>query len=334
MDVSVVVCTHNPREDYLRCVLAALRVQTLPKDRWELLLIDNASRIPLRHAWDISWHPSARHVQENELGLTAARLRGIRESVGGLLIFVDDDNVLEPDYLQEALAIARERPYLGAWGGAVVAGFEVTPPEWSRPQWPLLAIKEVTADHWSNSTNDFETAPCGAGLCVRRSVAEAYARKASQDALRIGLDRHGSDLSSCGDTDLAWTACDLGMGTGVFRNLRLTHLIPSSRLEESYLLRLTESIARSVVLLFAVRQRAYPLRRVTMLRRLTRKVLQHVTLNARERRFLAAKSRGEQAAHTWLMDLAQSPGVQQRSEGDDPAVVRERQVAINPSSLP
>jgi hypothetical protein len=48
----------------LRRVLDALKAQTLPKEQWELLLIDNASKEPLAESWDLSWHPHARHIRE------------------------------------------------------------------------------------------------------------------------------------------------------------------------------------------------------------------------------------------------------------------------------
>src|ERR1700722_2249773 len=98
--VSVIICSHNPRENYLRRVLDALRAQTLPAQEWELLLVDNASTEPLAGRFDLSWHPNARHVREEKTGLTPARLRGIAEANGELLVFVDDDNVLRSDYLQ------------------------------------------------------------------------------------------------------------------------------------------------------------------------------------------------------------------------------------------
>ena len=44
MDFSVIICTHNPRSDYLRRVLDALKAQTLLREQWELLLIDNGPR--------------------------------------------------------------------------------------------------------------------------------------------------------------------------------------------------------------------------------------------------------------------------------------------------
>ena len=91
--LSVIICTHNPYEDYSRRVLKALDLQTLCKDHWELLLIDNASAEPLSEKNDLSWPPpNAWHVREEELGLTPARLRGIRETCADILVFVDDIN--------------------------------------------------------------------------------------------------------------------------------------------------------------------------------------------------------------------------------------------------
>ena len=100
MEISVIICTRNPREDYLRRTLDALKAQSLPKDQWELLVVDNASDAPLAGRFDLSWHPNARHVREEKVGLTHARLHGIAASQADLLVFVDDDNVLRPDYLR------------------------------------------------------------------------------------------------------------------------------------------------------------------------------------------------------------------------------------------
>src|SRR3954470_17804241 len=102
MKVSVILCTHNPRFESLQRVLAGLRSQTLPVSDWELLLIDNATPEPLEKTVDLRWHPNGQVIREEQLGLAFARLRGIKESKSDLLVFVDDDNVLEPDYFFHA----------------------------------------------------------------------------------------------------------------------------------------------------------------------------------------------------------------------------------------
>jgi len=247
--LSVLLCTHNPRRDYLAATMEGLRAQTLPVTEWEFLLIDNASAAGREPEADLSWHPGARFIREETLGLTPARLRGIREARGELLVFVDDDNVLDPDYLETALRIARDRPFLGSWSGQCRPVFEETPPEWTRRYWGNLVIREFDQDLWSNLPRLPETMPCGAGLCVRKEVARFYLGLHETGQRSFQFDRTGDSLVSGGDNDLAACACDLGMGVGLVATLKLQHLIPPERLTVDYLARLAEGISFSSVLL-------------------------------------------------------------------------------------
>jgi glycosyltransferase involved in cell wall biosynthesis len=252
--ISVIICTHNPRPDYLNRVLTALRNQTLPLDGWELLVIDNASKVPVAGRFDISWHPKGRHIHEPTLGLTPARLRGITEARAEIFVFVDDDNVLDADYLDHARRIGRDYPFLGAWGsGLTRPEFEVEPPAWAKPHLDLLSLLEVDRDVWSNLIHVFATVPWGAGQVVRSHVARTYAAHCEKSEFRFSLDRKGDSLISGGDCDLALTACDLGLGTGRFVRLSLTHLIPSSRLRLEYLTRMAEDMMISYQILISLR---------------------------------------------------------------------------------
>jgi len=247
--VSVIICTHNPNRIYLQRVLEAFKLQTLPTDQWELLLVDNGSQEQLAEKWDLSWHPQARHIRENELGLTPARWRGIRESSGNLLVFVDDDNVLAADYLEHVLRMGQSMEFIGVWGAHIEPEFEKRPPAWTRQYWGYLAVRSIERSFWSNRTDDYSVLPYGAGLCLRRKVAEAYTRILETDMVARKLGRKGESLASGEDTDIALTACDLGYSYGLFAELRLLHLIPERRLTEDYLLRLIEGCTFSTMLL-------------------------------------------------------------------------------------
>lgn len=238
-EMSVIICTHNPRMDYLERVLEALRGQSFPLARWELLLIDNKSEHALAERMDLSWHPKARVVREEELGLTRARLRGIAEAKAELLVFVDDDNVLFSDYLEAAEKISVKHPNLGAWSGQVLPEFEVTPPPEIEPFLGVLCIRRLNNDFWGNhrETSDL---PYGAGMVVRKSVARFYSETISTKPSRLGLDRRGDSLASSGDLDLGLSSVDLGMGTGLFESLKLNHLIPKKRLNRKYILKIIE----------------------------------------------------------------------------------------------
>ena len=298
--VSVITCSHNPRADYLARVLVALDAQTLDRDRWEFIVIDSGSSDPLDGRVELSGHPRSKIVREDESGLTRARLRGIAESTGDLLVFVDDDNELDPDFLEQALRIYESRPEIGAWSGASRPGFEEPPPSWTRRYWGNLVIREVAQDLWSNLPMLPDTMPCGAGLCVRRAVADFYATLHRSGKRPFALDRNGASLLSGGDNDLAACACDIGMGVGVFGALRLTHLIPASRLREPYLVSLAENIALSTVILRSFRAPEAAATPPSLKRRVADS-LRSAIMSPRERRVFKAVRRGERRARALLV---------------------------------
>ena len=249
--LSVVLCTHNPRRAYIERTLAALSAQTLPTSDWEFVIVDNRSDEPVEGRYDLAWRPDVRIVREEMLGLTPARLRGLRETHGELLVFVDDDNVLDCDYLEQVLRIAAEHTFLGAWSGQCIGVFEDTPPAWTRRYWGNLCIRQFDQAIWSNLPRLAETMPAGAGLCIRRSVGAFYAELHETSGRSFQFDRAGTSLLSGGDNDLAACACRLGMGVGLLPQLRLQHLIPPQRLTADYLAKLAEGIAYSSILLDA-----------------------------------------------------------------------------------
>jgi glycosyltransferase involved in cell wall biosynthesis len=294
--IAVIICTHNPREDFIARTLAGLAAQSLPRTEWELLVVDNASREPLAPRLDLGWHPRGRVIAEPEVGLTAARLRGITEARANLLIFVDDDNILAPDYVRRAAALGAAWPQLGVWGcGHYTPEWEVDPPPGFADYIAYLAVHRAPRDRWSNQPFDYPATPAGAGLCTRSAVARLYAENVRHDPRRKLLGRTGVNLAGCEDFDLALTAIDLGFGTGVFTELKLTHLMPRGRVEEAYLLRLVEGHACSTVLLHALRDSSFSPGQVSLLTRMREFRLRH-SLGPVARRIHDARRRGERMA--------------------------------------
>lgn len=250
MLLSVIICAHNPRPDVLGRVLKSLQSQTLPQSEWELLLIDNGSRQNLATDLDLRELTNARVVREDNVGLTLARLRGIDESQAEILVFVDDDNLLDPDYLQNVIREFQANARLGCIGaGKIIPEFESIPPREVAPFCKMLAIRDSDLPMFSSLVAFSAALPYGAGLAIKRGPALDYVQSCRSSARRSTLDRSGEQLLSGGDIDLVLHACRSGLMAGVVPELRLVHLIPNKRLDPDYLVHLARGHAISHALL-------------------------------------------------------------------------------------
>lgn len=242
--VSVAICTHNPRLDYLSRVLNALKAQTLPVSDWDLLIIDNASNPPVSSSIDLAWHPNARIVIEPELGIMVTRLRAMREFTGELLIFLDDDNVLADDYLEQCVKLFAERPDLGAVSGCLMPEYESPPPDWFAPYESWIAVRRITTSAWSNFL-DSRSEPVTAGMCLRKSVAVAHVNAVRDNPTQRILGSRGHSLLRGEDVALAKIAMKSGYTVGQFAHLKCLHLIPERRVDPKYLFALYRHLCAS-----------------------------------------------------------------------------------------
>ncbi|TVQ64916.1 MAG: glycosyltransferase family 2 protein [Balneolaceae bacterium] len=302
--LSVIICTHNPVKEFLSKTLEGLKQQDLPVKEWELVVVDNASDEAVSKRWNLDWHPNGRIITEPELGLTPARVRGIRETSADLLIYVDDDMILDPDYLSVALSISDEYPFLGIWGGNLKGGFEVEPPQTIMRYVERLAVREVKRERWSN-IRLWETTPSGAGMVLRRVIAEEYANEALNHPLKKFLSRKGDSLSSGGEVDIAFKATGMGFGSGLFPQLSATHLLPAHRLTESYMLRLQEANAFSGMVISSIYGEGIPVAEKPSLIPL-RKLIHIFTGKSFRLKMTLAALRGQERAMALLKEIEEN----------------------------
>jgi hypothetical protein len=144
--VSAVVCTHN-RATLLRRALASLAAQTLPANRYEIIVVDNASTDATRElvTRELSGIPQLRYLLEPRLGVSHARNAGWRAARAPLVAYLDDDAVAAPDWLAcavSAFAAAGSAP--GCLGGPVLPIWEVPRPAWLPDELlPYLTVLEL-----------------------------------------------------------------------------------------------------------------------------------------------------------------------------------------------
>jgi glycosyltransferase involved in cell wall biosynthesis len=242
--LSVAICTHNPRADYMDRTLQGLRAQTLAPANWELIIIDNASKPAVAETIDLSWHPNARIIVETELGIMVARLRALKEFRCDLLVFLDDDNVLAENYLDCCLELFARRPDLGAASGCIMPEYESPAPDWFEPYESWIAVRRITTSVWSNFL-DPRSEPVTAGMCLRKSVALAHVNAVKDNPTQRILGSRGTSLMRGEDVALAKIAMKNGYTVGQFTELKLLHLIAKRRSDPEYLFSLYRHLCAS-----------------------------------------------------------------------------------------
>ncbi len=133
MKVSIAIPTHN-RATYLRQTLEGIARQDFPNAAFEVLVIDNNSRDDTRAVVEsfAAERPAPRYFLETKQGLDHARNRAIAEAAGEIIIFADDDILVESDWIAALISpfSSHGTVPIGAVGGEVVPVFPDGLPLW------------------------------------------------------------------------------------------------------------------------------------------------------------------------------------------------------------
>ncbi len=132
-DVSVVVPTFN-RATRLAPLLDRLLEQECNQFTWEVLVVDNNSCDATRAVVESAMrrHPSGRlrYAFEPRRGVSYARNTGIELSSAPIILFLDDDGLPEPDWLQSMKQAFDAHPEADCIGGRVQPRWSSPPPDW------------------------------------------------------------------------------------------------------------------------------------------------------------------------------------------------------------
>lgn len=249
--LSVILCTYNPRADFFSLALRSIGAQSLEHDQWDFMVVDNNSTPPLEQESleQIAGVP-VRIVKQPKQGLTHARIAGIEACNSDWIVFVDDDNELSSDYLNQVVEIIDDHPQLGTFGGISEGVLERSVGKFKTGFLPQLGIRNYGDARIEGRGNEWgEHEPIGAGLVVRMEIANAFVEFVNEQASAAELGRSGSSLLSGEDSLFSRLADQLEYTCAYEPTLYLRHYMSASRLTSRYLARLIYGHGRSYVLL-------------------------------------------------------------------------------------
>lgn len=137
--ISVVVPTYNGL-DMLRKSLPTWFEQTLPKEEYEIIVVDNRSTDDTRQYVE-SLLPKQKnliYLYESKPGATIARHVGVHKASGEYLVFADNDGLFNPECLVEILKVYYANKECEAVACRIDIVWDGEEPKWIKPYKYLL----------------------------------------------------------------------------------------------------------------------------------------------------------------------------------------------------
>lgn len=230
ISVSLIIATYNGAQR-LPATLNSLTAQTLGRDLWEVVVVNNNSTDTTAEVVGefVAAHPdiNLRLVEESRQGLSWARNKGIEESVGDYIVIIDDDEVASPELLEAYFEVLDTRPHIVAAGGRITPRYPSKRPSW---------LSKITERPIAGTLNLGDRAKLfpegkyfgGGNMAIRRTAIECYG------PFDTNLGRTGSRLLGGEEKELYMRLYNAGEDIYYVPKAEIFHIISPDRLTKTY----------------------------------------------------------------------------------------------------
>lgn len=239
--LTAIICTYN-RAKYIGNLLESVAANDLAKDEYEILLVDNNCTDNTRAICEAfaATHRDVRfrYVTEPEQGLSAARNKGIKEAKGEVIVYIDDDALVDTWYLRTYAEWFAMHPETMACGGPIEPLYETEEPSWMTPYTKALLTGWM---NYGDKVREYPKGryPGGGNAAYRKEVFDKVG------LFNTALGRKGGNLMGSEEKDIFDKMQALGMQVLYLPTPVLHHIIPQTKLEPDYFKRLTTQIGIS-----------------------------------------------------------------------------------------
>ena len=239
--LTAIICTYN-RAKYIGGLLESVAKNDLAKSAYEIVLVDNNCTDNTREICEAfaKAHKDVqfRYVLEPEQGLSAARNKGIKEAKGDVIVYIDDDALVDTDYLRTYAEWFETHPETMACGGPIEPLYETKEPSWMTPYTKALLTAWM---NYGDKVREYPKGryPGGGNAAYRKEVFDKVG------LFNTALGRKGGNLMGSEEKDIFDKMHSLGMQVLYLPTPILHHIIPQAKLEPDYFNRLTTQIGIS-----------------------------------------------------------------------------------------
>lgn len=243
MMLSVIICTYN-RDKYIFNVLESLAENNLQNDRYEIIVVNNNCSDNTEAEVDrfVRTWPKVQiqRVSEPRQGLSYARNKGIEVAKGDVLIYVDDDAVVNEYFLANYAELFSRRTDIQAAGGPIACWYENGQPE---PEWMNYYLKRLLTGYLNFGKHEREfpagNYPGGGNAAYRASVFKEVG------LYNVKLGRIGRELGGSEEKDIFAKMDAKGMKFVYTPGSILYHIIQDYKLSDEYFRKVTLGVGES-----------------------------------------------------------------------------------------
>ena len=229
MNITVIICTYNRAEGLIRA-LKSLLLQTLAIEHWSVLVVNNNSVDGTLKEFanftqeylEQDHSPHMRILTETNQGLSYARNRGISESTGDFIVFIDDDQEVSSNYLQAYYDNCSNKGSFCIAGGPVIPIYES-----GRPQWASKYTERTISGYleFKSTTRFFPKGsyPTGGNMGFSSDVFVEYG------GFSTNLGRTGDSLLGGEESDLFRRIASQRSDLLYLNDAKVYHHIPAAR---------------------------------------------------------------------------------------------------------
>lgn len=228
MNVEIAICTWN-RAELLGGTLASISRLVLPADvSLRVIVVNNGSTDDTDSvARSFSKSLDLQIEHEPQQGHTFARNRAIAVAAGQLLIWTDDDVVVDPHWVA-AYANAARHSQFDFWGGKILPSFLPQQPAWIAENWESLrgcfAFRDLGDVEVEFEPNRL---PYGANFAIRTELQKRF-------PFNVRLGRRGPQVVGEDEIDMLQRVCSAGHRGQWVPASRLQHVITAERASFEY----------------------------------------------------------------------------------------------------
>lgn len=240
LKITVVICTYN-RGVYIRDAMESLYHQTLAKEAYEVIVVNNNSTDNTQQVCEnfIATHRDAHYAYFNESrqGASFARNTGAAKARSPLLCFMDDDAIADADYLEKIVRFFETHPDAGGLGGRIIPRYIPGEPEWMSHYVSSL----VGHFHYSNEVTVFapNKYPLESNMIIRKADFDQIGGFNLALPGVVGTLRIGGE-----GKDFFFRLKALGRTIYYDPAIRVQHVVEISKLTREYMYRVASGIGR------------------------------------------------------------------------------------------